>query len=227
MSPSATIAWANRYSSSNTVLFAWRAKDGVTRVRSSSASSRSCSGRGWSARPSPLPYRVASAFAAAMARAMRRFSDRSAACSASEARACCGGLGRRGFTRSRFRPIRSCDFARRRAPRYRRWVGLSFDSAIDLFLDHVKIERGLARNSVEAYARDLAKFSRFIDGEGIDDAGEVESRSRGPSWRRARKRATSSPCASSFATCAPSATSSTIRPRTSSCPSSGGHFPSP
>jgi len=55
-------------------------------------------------------------------------------------------------------------------------VGLSLDSAIDLFLDHVKVERGLARNSVEAYGRDLAKFRRFAAAEGLDDAGAVEPR---------------------------------------------------
>jgi integrase/recombinase XerD len=55
-------------------------------------------------------------------------------------------------------------------------VGLSLDSAIDLFLDHVKVERGLARNSVDAYGRDLAKFRRFAAGEGVDDAEAVESR---------------------------------------------------
>ena len=55
-------------------------------------------------------------------------------------------------------------------------MGLSLDSAIDLFLDHVKIERGLARNSVEAYGRDLAKFRRFAADEGVDDAGAVEPR---------------------------------------------------
>ena len=53
---------------------------------------------------------------------------------------------------------------------------LALDSAIDLFLDHVKVERGLARNSVEAYARDLAKFRAFLDGEGVEDASEVEPR---------------------------------------------------
>ncbi|MCU1278797.1 MAG: Phage integrase, N-terminal SAM-like domain, partial [bacterium] len=52
-------------------------------------------------------------------------------------------------------------------------VGLSLDSAIDLFLDHVKVERGLARNSVVAYGRDLAKFRRFADTQGLDDAGDV------------------------------------------------------
>ena len=55
-------------------------------------------------------------------------------------------------------------------------MGLSLDSAIDLFLDHVKVERGLARNSVEAYGRDLAKFRRFAEAEGVDDAGAVEPR---------------------------------------------------
>jgi integrase/recombinase XerD len=55
-------------------------------------------------------------------------------------------------------------------------VGLSLDSAIDLFLDHVKIERGLSRNSVDAYGRDLAKFRRFAAAEGLDDADTVEPR---------------------------------------------------
>jgi integrase/recombinase XerD len=55
-------------------------------------------------------------------------------------------------------------------------VALALDSAIDLFLDHVKVERGLARNSVEAYGRDLARFRRFCDERGIDDAGALEHR---------------------------------------------------
>jgi integrase/recombinase XerD len=55
-------------------------------------------------------------------------------------------------------------------------VGLTLDSGIDLFLDHVKVERGLSRNSVEAYGRDLAKFRRFAAAEGVDDAAAVEAR---------------------------------------------------
>ena len=55
-------------------------------------------------------------------------------------------------------------------------MGLGLDSAIDLFLDHVKVERGLARNSVEAYGRDLAKFRRFAAVEGVDEADAVEAR---------------------------------------------------
>jgi integrase/recombinase XerD len=51
-----------------------------------------------------------------------------------------------------------------------------FDSAVDLYLDHVKIERGLRRNTVEAYSRDLGKFRKWCAGKGIDDAGQVESR---------------------------------------------------
>jgi integrase/recombinase XerD len=39
-------------------------------------------------------------------------------------------------------------------------VGL--DEAVDEYLDHVATERGLARKSVEAYARDLAGFTRLL-----------------------------------------------------------------
>ncbi|HEX4458880.1 MAG TPA: site-specific tyrosine recombinase XerD, partial [Polyangia bacterium] len=55
-------------------------------------------------------------------------------------------------------------------------MGLALDAAIDLFLDHVKLERGLARNSIDAYSRDLAKFRRFCAAEALDDAGAVEHR---------------------------------------------------
>jgi integrase/recombinase XerD len=55
-------------------------------------------------------------------------------------------------------------------------MALSLDAAIDLFLDHVKIERGLTRNSVEAYGRDLAKLRRFCAARGLDDADAVEQR---------------------------------------------------
>ena len=112
-------------------------------------------------------------------------------------------------------------------------MGLSLDAAIDLFLDHVKIERGLARNSVEAYGRDLAKFRRFVAAEGVDDADAVERRHLLGIWspwratrsRCARRRATSWPCASSSATCAPSATSPAIRLPTSSCRGIGRPLP--
>src|SRR5690606_4457576 len=43
----------------------------------------------------------------------------------------------------------------------------------DLFLDHLKVERNLARNTLESYARDLASLRRFLDGQGVADADQV------------------------------------------------------
>ena len=40
---------------------------------------------------------------------------------------------------------------------------LGLDAAIDVFLDHIKIERGLSRNTVEAYARDLRKLRTWLE----------------------------------------------------------------
>ena len=37
---------------------------------------------------------------------------------------------------------------------------LTLDSYIDAYLDHLRVERGLAQNSLMAYARDLAKLAR-------------------------------------------------------------------
>ena len=51
---------------------------------------------------------------------------------------------------------------------------MPLDQAVDLFLDHTRIERGLARNSVLAYGRDLAAFRRFCETVALDDATLVE-----------------------------------------------------
>lgn len=43
------------------------------------------------------------------------------------------------------------------------------------FLDYLRVEKGLAANTAEAYARDLAKFCRFLEkkGWGLEEAGPV------------------------------------------------------
>jgi integrase/recombinase XerD len=41
------------------------------------------------------------------------------------------------------------------------------DAALDAFLNHLRAERGLARNTVESYARDLKKFVEFADEAGV------------------------------------------------------------
>ena len=46
---------------------------------------------------------------------------------------------------------------------------LALDEAVDLFLDHVKVERGLARHTIEAYARDLSRFVGFLSERGRSD----------------------------------------------------------
>jgi integrase/recombinase XerD len=50
-------------------------------------------------------------------------------------------------------------------------------SSVDRFLDHLSVERGLSRNTLEAYRRDLGRYARFLRDAGIDDpaqAGEPE-----------------------------------------------------
>ena len=45
---------------------------------------------------------------------------------------------------------------------------MKFENAIQSFVDHLTIERGLSSNSISAYRRDLAKFSDFLDKEELD-----------------------------------------------------------
>lgn len=49
---------------------------------------------------------------------------------------------------------------------------LALDEAVDLYLDHLKVERGLARLTLDAYGRDLARFVAFLlarDRADVDD----------------------------------------------------------
>ncbi len=41
-------------------------------------------------------------------------------------------------------------------------------STINAFLSHLKVEKGLAQNTVSAYSHDLAKFTAFADKRGMD-----------------------------------------------------------
>jgi integrase/recombinase XerD len=50
------------------------------------------------------------------------------------------------------------------------------DAAVEAYLRHVGIERGLSRNTVSAYRRDLARYSAWLDERGIRDVRSVDSR---------------------------------------------------
>jgi integrase/recombinase XerD len=53
---------------------------------------------------------------------------------------------------------------------------MKFDQALSQFLDHLTIERGLTKNSLSAYKRDLLKFSEFLveSGEDFESLTETE-----------------------------------------------------
>lgn len=47
-------------------------------------------------------------------------------------------------------------------------------AVVDGFLGHVSVERGLARNTVEAYARDLAAFTSFLEEVGVANLADLQ-----------------------------------------------------
>jgi len=54
------------------------------------------------------------------------------------------------------------------------------DPALDLFLSHARVEKGLAANSVEAYGRDLRRYLEHLESLGVSDwstVGRAEIRS--------------------------------------------------
>ena len=55
-------------------------------------------------------------------------------------------------------------------------MALSLDEAVDVYLDHLKVERGLSRNTLEAYGRDLAKFRAFAEDKKLSHTSEIETR---------------------------------------------------
>ena len=50
---------------------------------------------------------------------------------------------------------------------------MHIDEAISLFTDHLALERGLAENTVSAYATDLARLSERLANEGIHSVSDV------------------------------------------------------
>ncbi len=50
---------------------------------------------------------------------------------------------------------------------------LELDRAVDAFLDHLKVERGLGANTIDAYGRDLGRWLRFLTDRGREVADDV------------------------------------------------------
>ncbi len=48
-------------------------------------------------------------------------------------------------------------------------------SSVDLYMNHVATEKGLARNSVEAYGRDMRSFLDLLDSRAVDTIAEVSA----------------------------------------------------
>lgn len=48
------------------------------------------------------------------------------------------------------------------------------DGWIDSYLDHLRVERGLAKNTLEAYARDLGEIAIHVDDEAADDVRRID-----------------------------------------------------
>jgi integrase/recombinase XerD len=51
---------------------------------------------------------------------------------------------------------------------------MSLDSAIDAYLDHLRVERALSPNTTLAYATDLEKLARFAESRGVTRAEELD-----------------------------------------------------
>lgn len=51
---------------------------------------------------------------------------------------------------------------------------MKIDSAVDLYLSHLRVERGLSTNTLQAYGSDLASFARFCDEHGSAEAASID-----------------------------------------------------
>jgi integrase/recombinase XerD len=59
-------------------------------------------------------------------------------------------------------------------------AGLELHAAVDRFLTHLAVERGLSRNTLEAYARDLARLLERLAADGVHAPAAI----RPEHWRR-------------------------------------------
>lgn len=50
---------------------------------------------------------------------------------------------------------------------------LRLDEGADLYLDHLKVERGLSRHTLDGYGRDLARFLTFVSERGRADVDDI------------------------------------------------------
>src|SRR5689334_16562268 len=50
---------------------------------------------------------------------------------------------------------------------------LSIDEGVDLYLAHLKVERGLARHTLDGYGRDLARFAGFLAARERADVDDI------------------------------------------------------
>lgn len=53
-------------------------------------------------------------------------------------------------------------------------MALSHDDALDDLFNHLKVEKGLTRNTLEAYGRDLRRFSTYLSEQGVTEPSRVE-----------------------------------------------------
>jgi integrase/recombinase XerD len=51
---------------------------------------------------------------------------------------------------------------------------MALDTYVDAYLGHLRVERGLAARSVQAYAHDLARFCAFAEERGVERPGEID-----------------------------------------------------
>ncbi len=50
---------------------------------------------------------------------------------------------------------------------------MSMEQNLDLFLNFLTVEKGLSRNTLDGYGRDLARYLDFLEARGIADADEI------------------------------------------------------
>jgi integrase/recombinase XerD len=76
-------------------------------------------------------------------------------------------------------------------------AGGAVTTLVERYLDHLRVERGLARNSVAAYRRDLQRYADHLAEVGIGDPREVEVEDLEAfvAWLRARPSAAGRPYA--------------------------------